>query len=32
MRGVLCHSCNVALGHFKDDPDLLLAAIRYLTR
>lgn len=32
VRGVLCHHCNLALGHFKDDPELLTRAIRYLTR
>ncbi|QBZ73352.1 endonuclease VII [Streptomyces phage RemusLoopin] len=32
VRGVLCHSCNLALGHFKDDPERLLRAARYLTR
>jgi hypothetical protein len=30
VRGVLCHGCNVSLGHFKDRPDLLRAAIKYL--
>ena len=30
VRGVLCHNCNLALGHFHDDPDLLQAAIDYL--
>lgn len=30
VRGLLCSSCNVALGGFKDDPDLLLKAHRYL--
>ena len=31
-RGVLCHNCNVALGNFKDDPELLKAAIEYLEK
>lgn len=30
VRGLLCHHCNVALGHFKDDPQLLRAAMEYL--
>ena len=30
MRGLCCHSCNVGLGHFRDDPELLAAAIIYL--
>jgi hypothetical protein len=30
VRGLLCHGCNVALGSFKDDPDLLTKAIEYL--
>jgi hypothetical protein len=32
VRGLLCHSCNVALGLFKEDPELLAEAIRYLCR
>lgn len=32
VRGLLCDSCNVAIGRLKDDPDLVLAAWRYLTR
>lgn len=30
IRGILCLSCNQALGHFHDDPALLEAAARYL--
>lgn len=30
LRGVLCHSCNRAIGLMADDPDRLLAAVRYL--
>jgi|SRR5665647_463431 len=29
-RGLLCHNCNVGIGHFRDDPAHLMAAIRYL--
>lgn len=31
-RGTLCRSCNVALGHFKDSPERLEAALAYLSR
>ena len=30
IRGILCSSCNRALGLFKDNPLILINAIRYL--
>lgn len=30
VRGLLCTSCNLGLGHFKDSEASLLAAIQYL--
>ena len=30
VRGILCNGCNTALGQFKEDPELLKAACRYL--
>lgn len=30
VRGILCGSCNVGLGHFKDNPKFLIMAIEYL--
>lgn len=32
VRGMLCHSCNTAIGHFEDDPVRLTRAIDYLAR
>ena len=29
-RGLLCHSCNLAVGHLKDSPGLCHAAANYL--
>lgn len=29
-RSILCHNCNVGIGHFKEDPNFLRKAIRYL--
>lgn len=31
-RGIVCQGCNVGLGGFRDDPQRLEAAIRYLER
>jgi hypothetical protein len=30
VRDILCRSCNLALGFFRDSPDHLMAAINYL--
>lgn len=30
VRGLLCHSCNAGLGHFKDSVDALRSAISYI--
>ena len=30
VRGLLCSSCNVGIGHLQDDPSILLSAFNYL--
>lgn len=32
VRGMLCNSCNLILGHAQDNPEILLRAINYLRR
>lgn len=32
VRGLLCSSCNVGIGHLKDDTSILASAINYLNR
>lgn len=32
VRGILCHSCNVGIGHFRNDPARLRAAADYLEK
>ena len=32
VRGLLCHNCNIGIGHFKHDQSLLLKAISYLAK
>ena len=30
VRGLLCRECNVGLGMFKDSPDIIKKALKYL--
>ena len=30
IRGLLCGNCNIGIGHFHDQPDLLRRAADYL--
>jgi len=30
IRGILCHNCNLMIGHARDNPETLLAAVEYL--
>ena len=32
IRGLLCSRCNTAIGHFKEDPDIIQKAIDYIER
>jgi len=32
VRGILCLSCNIALGRAQDDPEVLRSAVRYLRK
>lgn len=32
IRGILCHSCNRAVGLFQDNPDLMIKAAQYVQR
>lgn len=32
VRGLLCHQCNIGLGSFRDNPQALMNAARYIQR
>lgn len=31
LRGILCSHCNIGIGNFFDDPEIIRAALEYLT-
>jgi len=32
VRGLLCDRCNLGIGYMQDDPDILIAAARYVMK
>lgn len=32
VRGLLCHQCNTAIGHLKDNPEIVMSAYNYLIK
>lgn len=30
LRGIICNDCNIGLGKFKDNPEILIEAVLYL--
>lgn len=32
VRGILCYTCNLTLGHFNDDPEKIREMLKYLER
>jgi hypothetical protein len=32
VRGLLCHHCNTALGHLRDNPLIIESALRYINK
>jgi hypothetical protein len=32
VRGLLCDCCNLGIGYMQDDPDILMAAARYVMK
>ena len=31
FRGYICNSCNLGLGKFHDDPEIILSALKYVS-